>query len=143
MARSMMSNHTDMQDKYYGHCYDIHPIESQYTKVAAFGHATSFVVCLVLALNRVNVAAVTTILFLHVGVNGHHVPCHYDFMFPRRPYHARRRSPIYFRKVTQNGNPSPIYFSLYPRKSIGPHRSTFGDGVVLILLVQHSVLCTV
>ena len=48
-----------------------------------------------LALNRVNVVAVTTILVLHVGVIGHPVPCHYDFMFPRRSYHARlgRHSP--------------------------------------------------
>ena len=30
MARNMMSNHTDMQDKYCGDCYDIHPIQSQY-----------------------------------------------------------------------------------------------------------------
>ena len=93
MARNMMSNHTDMQDKYCGDCYDIHPIQSQYTKVAAcgrhhkrgdaaFGRATSFVVSFVLALNRVNVVAVTTILVLHVGVIGHHVPCHYDFMPP-------------------------------------------------------------
>ena len=37
MARNMMSNHTDMQDKYCGHRYDIHPIQSQYTKVAAVG----------------------------------------------------------------------------------------------------------
>ena len=78
MARNMMSNYTDMQDKYCGHCYDIHPIQSQYTKVAAcgrhqtigdaaFGGATSFVVSFVLALNRVNIVAVTTILVLHVG----------------------------------------------------------------------------
>ena len=30
MARNMMSNHTDMQDKYCGDCYDIHRIQSQY-----------------------------------------------------------------------------------------------------------------
>ena len=36
----------------------------------------------ILALNRVNVVAVTTILVLHVGVIGHHVPCHYDFTPP-------------------------------------------------------------
>ena len=35
LARNTMSNHTDMQDKYCGHCYGIHPIQSQYTKVAA------------------------------------------------------------------------------------------------------------
>ena len=28
---------TDMQDKYCGDCYDIYTIQSQYTKVAAFG----------------------------------------------------------------------------------------------------------
>ena len=45
-----------------------------------------------MALNRVNIVAVTTILVLHVGVIGHHVPCRYDFMFPRRSYHARLRA---------------------------------------------------
>ena len=85
MARNIMSNHTDMQDKYCGHCYDIHPIQNHYTKVAAFGlhhktggaafgRATSFVVSFVLALNRVNIVAVTTLLVLHVGVIGHPVP---------------------------------------------------------------------
>ena len=39
---------------------------------AASGRATSFVVSFVLALNRVNIVAVTTILVLHVGVIGHH-----------------------------------------------------------------------
>ena len=29
---------TDTQDKYYGDCYDVYLILSQYTKVAAFGH---------------------------------------------------------------------------------------------------------
>ena len=73
-----MSNHTDMQDKYCGDCYDIHPIQSQYTKVAAFdrqhkrggtafGRTTSFVVSFVLALNKVNLVAVATILVVHVG----------------------------------------------------------------------------
>ena len=82
-----MSNHTDMQDKYCGDCYDIHPIQSQSTKVAAFGRdhkrggvalgrATSFVVSFVLCLNRVNIVAITTILVLHVGVIGHHDPRH-------------------------------------------------------------------
>ena len=79
-----MSNHTDMQDKYCGDCYDIHPIQSQYTKAAcdrhhkrgdaAFGRATFFVVSFVLAMNKVNIAAVTTILILHIGVI--HVPRH-------------------------------------------------------------------
>ena len=56
------------------------------------GRGTSSVVSFVLALNRVNVVAVTTILVLHVDVIGHHVPCHYDIMFPRRSYHARWRA---------------------------------------------------
>ena len=55
------------------------------TKVAAFGrHHTVFVVAFVEALNRVNIVAVTTILGLHVGVVGHHVPRHCCFMPPRR-----------------------------------------------------------
>ena len=68
-----------MQDKYCGDRYDIYRIQSRYTKVAAFGRhhkrggaafgrATSFVVSFVLALNSVNIVAVTTILVLHVGV---------------------------------------------------------------------------
>ena len=87
LAMNMISNHTYMQDKYSGRRYDIHPIQSQYTKVAAvgrhhkrggaaFSHATSFVVSCVLALNKVNVVAVTTILVLHVGVIWRHVPRH-------------------------------------------------------------------
>ena len=69
---------TDMQAKYCGNCSDIYLIKSQYTKVAAcgrhhkrgdaaFGRATSFVVSFVLALTKVNIVAVTTILVLHVG----------------------------------------------------------------------------
>ena len=65
-VRNMMSNHTDTQDKYCGRSNDIHPIQR-----AAKGRH----LCM-LALNRVNVIAVTTILVLHVGVIGHHVPCH-------------------------------------------------------------------
>ena len=87
MARNMMSDHTDMQDKYCGDCCDIHPIQSQYTKVAAFdchykrggaafGRATSFVVSFVLGLNTVNIVAVTTIDVLRVSVIGHYVPRH-------------------------------------------------------------------
>ena len=64
---------TDMHDKYYGNRYDIYLIQSHYTKVAAFGRhhkrggaafsrATSFVVSFVLALNKVNIVAVTTML---------------------------------------------------------------------------------
>ena len=92
-----------MQDKYCVDCYNIYSIQSQYKGnhkrgAAAGGRGTSFVVAAngrhlcILALNRVNVVAVTTILVLHVGVIGHHVPCHYDFMFPRRAYHARLRA---------------------------------------------------
>ena len=91
MARNMMSNHTDMQDKYCGHSKDINLFKAN-TKVAAvgrppkrsataYGRGTSFAVSFVLALNRVNVVTVTALLVLHVGVIGHHVPCHYDFMF--------------------------------------------------------------
>ena len=58
---------TDMQDKYCGNCYDTYLIQGQYTKMAACGRATSFVVSFVLALNKVNIVAVTTILVLHVG----------------------------------------------------------------------------
>ena len=65
-----MSNHTDMQDKYCGDCYNIHSIQSH------IGRATSFVVSVVLALNRVNIVAVTTILVLHVGVMEHHFRRH-------------------------------------------------------------------
>ena len=96
MARNMISNHTcsdmfgptisDMHDKHYGDCYDIYLIQCQYTKVAAFGghhkrgdaafgRATSFLVSFVLALNRVNALAVTTILVLHVGVIGQYLCC--------------------------------------------------------------------
>ena len=100
MARNMMSNHTDMQDKYCGHSNDINPIQSQYngggrwpppqkrwrglTAAPPLLWSAAPPVSFVLALNRVNVVAVTTILVLHVGVIGHHVPCRYDFMFPRR-----------------------------------------------------------
>ena len=58
---------TDMKNKYCGNCDNIYPIQSQYTKVAAFGRATSFVVSFVLALSKVNIIAATTILVLHVG----------------------------------------------------------------------------
>ena len=43
-----------------------------------------FGVSFVLALNRVNILAVTTILVLHVGVNGHYVHRQSGIMFPRR-----------------------------------------------------------
>ena len=71
---------TDMQDKYCGDCYDIYHIQSQHTKVAAFGRATSFVVSFVSALNTVNIVAATTILVLHVG-NGRSEHVRLDIMF--------------------------------------------------------------
>ena len=91
----MMSNHSDMQDKYCGHCYDVHPIQSQYKGNhkrggAAEGRVTSFVVAAAgrhlctLDLNRVNIVRVTTMLVFHVGVIGHHVPRHLTFMLRRR-----------------------------------------------------------
>ena len=69
---------TDMQDKYCGKCYDIYLIQSQYKGNhkrggTAEGRATSFVVAAkgrqlcILALNNVNIVALTTILVLHVG----------------------------------------------------------------------------
>ena len=59
---------------------------------AAFGRATSFVVSFVLALNSVNIVAVTTIIVVHVGVIGYHVPRQSCFMFPRRSCNARLRA---------------------------------------------------
>ena len=88
---------TDMQDKYHGDRYDIYRIQSRYKGNhkkggAAEGRATSLVVAAkgrhlcILALNRVNVVAVTTIFVLHVGVI---VPCQSCLMFPRRTITAR------------------------------------------------------
>jgi len=45
-----------------------------------------------LALNTVNVVAVTTILVLYVGVIGHHVPRQSCLMLPRRTITARLRA---------------------------------------------------
>ena len=45
MARNMMSNRTDMQDRYCGDCCDIHPTQSQYKgnhKRGAAGHFVSW-----------------------------------------------------------------------------------------------------
>ena len=69
---------TDMQNKYCGDCHDIYIIQSQNTgnhkRVgAAEGRATSCVVAAkgrhlcILAVNKVNIVAVTSILVLHVG----------------------------------------------------------------------------
>ena len=129
MARNMRSNHTAMQDKYCGHYFDIHCIQNQYKNVAAvdrhysrggaaFGRVTSFVISFVSASNKVNDVAMITILVLHVGVIGHHVPCHEDFI-----------SPFYFRTTSKKWNSFLVYSALPARKWIRP-RSTFGDGVV-------------
>ena len=79
---------TDMQDKYCGDSYGIYLILSHYTKVVRPLAATTKEVArpsaappllwffFVLALNRVNIVAVTTIPVLRVGVIGHHVPRH-------------------------------------------------------------------
>ena len=94
-----MSN-TAMQDKYCDHCFDIHHMHSQYkgnhkSGGAAEGCVTSFVAAAasrhlcILALNRVNVVAVTTIIVLRVGVIGYPVPRQSCFMLPRRSCHAR------------------------------------------------------
>ena len=69
---------TDMHDKYCGDLYNIYLIQSPYkgnhkTSRAAEGRASSFAVAAtgrhlcILALHRVNIVAVTTILVLHVG----------------------------------------------------------------------------
>ena len=43
-------------------------------------------------MNVVVAVVVSPILVLQVGVIGHHVPCHHDFMFPRCSYLARLRA---------------------------------------------------
>ena len=52
------------------------PLAAITKEVARPMAAPLLLVSFVLALNRVNVVAVTTILVLYVGVIGHHVPCH-------------------------------------------------------------------
>ena len=54
---------TDMQDKYCGDCYDIYLMQSQYKE----NHKKNVARLCLLALNRVNIVAVTTMLVLHVG----------------------------------------------------------------------------
>ena len=77
MVRNMISNHTDMQDKYGDHSNDNHPIQATTAPLAATPppqeRCRGMVVSFVLALNTVNVVAVTTILVFHVGAIGHHV----------------------------------------------------------------------
>ena len=58
---------TDTQDKYCGDCYDIHPIQSQYKGNRKRGGAAEGRHLCMLALNKVNISVVTTILVLHVG----------------------------------------------------------------------------
>ena len=78
---------TDMEDKYYGDCHGSYLIQSQYKGDRKRGGATTSIVTssvaaakgrrlCTFALNRVNIVAVATILVLHVGVIGHHVPRH-------------------------------------------------------------------
>ena len=69
---------TVMQDTYCGDCYDIYLINSQYTKLAAFGRATCFLVSLLLI--KLNIVAVTTILVLRFG-NGRSEHVGLDIMF--------------------------------------------------------------
>ena len=58
---------TDMQDKYCGDCYDIYLIPSQYKGNHKRGGAAEGRHFCILALSRVKIVAVTTILVLHVG----------------------------------------------------------------------------
>ena len=82
---------TETQNKYCVGCYDIYSIHSHYKGNhkrggAAEGRATSFVVAAngrhlcILALNRVNIVAVNTIIVVHVGVIGYPVPRQSCFM---------------------------------------------------------------
>ena len=58
---------------------------------AAFGRATSFVVSFVLALNKVNIVAVTTTLVLHVG-NGRSSP--FGSVLERLVYNNRAKRQV-------------------------------------------------
>ena len=84
----MMFDHTDMQDKYFVVTATTFSLFKANTNTKETTEGVPTAATFVLALNRVNVVAVTTILVLRVGVIGHHVPRHYDFMFPRRSYHV-------------------------------------------------------
>ena len=81
MARNMMSNHT-FSDRPLPTCKASILVTANrftysqpiYEGGATFGRATSFVVSFVLALKKVNIVAVTTILVLHVeNVRSEHV----------------------------------------------------------------------
>ena len=63
MARNMMRNHSDMQDKYCGRCSDIHPMQSQYKanpKEVPRPKAAQLLLWS-LSLSKANVVSVTTI----------------------------------------------------------------------------------
>ena len=81
----MMSNHTDMQNKYCGDCYDIHPIQSRYKYHkrggAAFGRVTSLVASFALPSNKVNIIASNIILSLHIVGSGRSEHVRLDIMF--------------------------------------------------------------
>ena len=64
----------DMQDEYCGNCYDIYLIQSRYKGNHKRGN-----LC-ILAFNKVNIVAVTTIRVLHVG-NGWSEHVRLDIMF--------------------------------------------------------------
>ena len=61
------SSLTETQSKYCVECYDIYSMHSHQKGGAASNRATSFVISFVLAFNKVDIVAVTTILVLHVG----------------------------------------------------------------------------
>ena len=77
-----MCNHNDTQKKYCGQCYDIYPIQSHSTKMAAcgrhhykrggaaFSRATSFVVSFVCALHGAGILALSTIYDLRLSKTG-------------------------------------------------------------------------
>ena len=58
---------TDMQDTYCGDCYDIYFIHSQYKGNHKRGAAAKGRQLCILALNKVNIVTITTILVSHVG----------------------------------------------------------------------------
>ena len=70
-----MSNHADMQVKYCGDCYDVHPIQSQYKGGGLRPHQILSSLSVV-ASNILNIIAVTTILVLHVIVIEYYFSCH-------------------------------------------------------------------
>ena len=76
-----------MREKHCGDSYAIHSNHSQFTKVAAVAVTrrwSSGVV--VLALNKRNIVATTTVFALHVGMTALHVPHQDGFMRPALPH---------------------------------------------------------